>query len=226
MRGLVEQTIVWLVVVVFVGMAIHTPTTVFIETHWPHLELLAKSWKELVLGALLLLILLSLYKRGALRQVVGDKVVQLVAAIAVVHVALLLLFDNAYVSELAGLLIDLRFYLFFVELYVAARYIPGVHKYGLRAAAVGAAFIVVFGVLQVFVLPKDILASIGYSDATIKPYLTVATNKLEKTRAGDCDTTRRRDCAMGELFAERMDRGCPRNRDTMGECCAKEACRL
>ncbi|HCH34631.1 TPA: hypothetical protein DEW05_03840 [Candidatus Saccharibacteria bacterium] len=176
MRGLVEQTIVWLVVVVFVGMAIHTPTTVFIETHWPHLELLAKSWKELVLGALLLLILLSLYKRGALRQVVGDKVVQLVAAIAVVHVALLLLFDNAYVSELAGLLIDLRFYLFFVELYVAARYIPGVHKYGLRAAAVGAAFIVVFGVLQVFVLPKDILASIGYSDATIKPYLTVDLN--------------------------------------------------
>jgi len=176
MRGLVEQMIVWLVVVVFVGMAIHTPATVFIETHWPHLELLAKSWKELVLAALLLLIVASLYKRGALRQVLRDKIVVLVAAIAGIHVALLILFDNAYVSELAGLLIDLRFYLFFVELYVIARFIPGLRRYGLRAAAVGAAIIVLFGILQVFVLPKDILASIGYSDETIKSYLTVDLN--------------------------------------------------
>lgn len=176
MRGLVEQMIVWLVVVVFVGMAIHTPATVFIETHWPHLELLAKSWKELVLAALLLLIVASLYKRGALRQVLRDKIVVLVAAIAGIHVALLILFDNVYVSELAGLLIDLRFYLFFVELYVIARFIPGLRRYGLRAAAVGAAIIVLFGILQVFVLPKDILASIGYSDETIKSYLTVDLN--------------------------------------------------
>lgn len=167
---------VWIVVAVLVGLALHTPVTVFVESGWPSLELLVKSWKEITLALLGVLLVILLVRRGVWREVVRDRYMQIVASIAVLHVVLLVAFDNAYVSELAGLLIDLRYYLFFGELYIAARYIPEVRRYGVRAVAVGAAIVIGFGVLQATVLPKDILAGIGYSEDTIVPYLTVDLN--------------------------------------------------
>ncbi len=171
-----DQCIVWLLAVVFVGVALHTPLTVFIETQWPHLELVAKAWKELLIGVIAIMLILSMGRRGLLGVLLRDKFVILTACIASLHVILVVLFDNSYVSEAAGLLIDLRYYLFFVELYVAARYLHGVRSVVLGAAAVGVGIVILFGVLQVSVLPKDILSHIGYSDATIKPYLTVDLN--------------------------------------------------
>ncbi len=176
MYGFLERVIVWLLVVVLVGVALHTPATVLIETHWPALELLAKAWKELLLGAVLVLLLVVMYRRRLLGKLLSDNYLRLTAAIAVWHVVLLVWFDNAYVSELAGLLIDLRFYLFFAEMYVVARFIPELRRYGLRAAAIGAGIVIGFGALQAVVLPKDTLALLGYSDTTIKPYLTVDLN--------------------------------------------------
>jgi hypothetical protein len=41
----------------------------------------------------------------------------------------------------------------------------------------GAVLVIGFGLLQIFVLPKDILAHIGYSKATITPYLTIDKNQ-------------------------------------------------
>lgn len=172
----IEQLIVWLFAVVFVGVALHTPMSVFIESRWPEFELLAKSWKELVLGLIAALLALSVWRRKLLLDVVFDKFVILAACIALVHLILVAVFDNAYVSEMAGLLIDLRFYLFFVELYVAARYLKDVRRTAIGAAAVGAGIVVVFGVLQVSLLPRDVLSHIGYSSETIRPYLTVDLN--------------------------------------------------
>lgn len=172
----IEQLIVWLFAIVFVGVAIHAPLSVFVESRWPELELLAKSWKELVLGLAGVLLALSVWRRRLVLDVVFDKFVLLVTAIALLHVVLVFMFDNVYMSEMAGLLIDLRFYLFFVELYVAARYLTGLRKIMISAVSVGAAIVVLFGVLQVAVLPKDTLSYIGYSDETIKPYQTVDLN--------------------------------------------------
>lgn len=45
-----------------------------------------------------------------------------------------------------------------------------------RAAVIGAGIVILFGALQAVALPKDILSGIGYSDQTIKPYLTVDMN--------------------------------------------------
>lgn len=125
MTGYIERAIKWLLIIVVIGVAIHTPVTVFIESRWPEYELLVKSWKELLLGLIGVLLAVVLWRRSLLREVLSDKIVLLVAGIALVHVVLLLVFDNAYVSELAGLLIDLRYYLLFVELYVAGKYLTG-----------------------------------------------------------------------------------------------------
>lgn len=169
----IEQLMVWLIAVVFVGVALHTPVSVFIESRWPEYELLAKSWKEIVLGLVAVLLMLSIWRRKLFLDVVCDKFVVLVASIALLHVILVIAFDNSYVSEMAGLLIDLRFYLLFIELYIAARYLDNLRSTVLGAAAIGIGIVVLFGVLQVSVLPKDILESLGYTDETIQPYLTV-----------------------------------------------------
>ena len=176
MNTLVWRVIKWAFVVVLVGMAIHTPATVLVESHWPDYELLAKSWKEIVLGGVLLLLVWQAWRVGKFGELLRDKFVVVVALIAALHVVLLLVFDNSYVSELAGLLIDLRYYLLFIELYVATRLMPSLRRPVLVAATVGCAVVIGFGVLQATILPKDILSPLGYSDATIKPYLTVDLN--------------------------------------------------
>lgn len=176
MNTLVWRVIKWAFVVVLVGMAIHTPATVLVESHWPNYELLAKSWKEIVLGGVLLLLVWQAWRVGKLGELLRDKFVVVVALIAALHVVLLLAFDNSYVSELAGLLIDLRYYLLFIELYAATRLMPSLRRPVLVAATVGCAIVIGFGVLQATILPKDILSPLGYSDATIKPYLTVDLN--------------------------------------------------
>lgn len=176
MNNSVQAGIKWACVVVLVGMAIHTPATVWVESRWPEYELLAKSWKELVLGGMLLLLVWQAWRMGRLGELLRDKFVVLPALIAALHVLLLVVYDNSYVSELAGLLIDLRYYLLFVELYVAARLMPTLRRPLLVAAAVGGVIVIGFGALQATVLPKDVLVPLGYSDATIKPYLTVDLN--------------------------------------------------
>ena len=176
MNTLAWQVIKWAFIVVLVGMAIHTPVTVFVESRWPDYELLAKSWKEIVLGGVLLLLVWQAWRAGKLGELLRDKFVIITALIAALHVVLLLAFDNSYVSELAGLLIDLRYYLLFVELYVAARLMPRLRRPVLMAAAIGCVVVIGFGVLQATILPKDILSPLGYSSETIKPYLTVDLN--------------------------------------------------
>ena len=171
-----QQSIKWVLIIVIIGMAFHTPVTVFVEARWPEYELLAKAWKEILLGGVAVLLAWQAWRVGELKSLLHDKFVILTALIGVLHLVLLILIDNNYVSELAGLLIDLRYYLFFIEMYVALRLTPSLRRPLLVAAAIGAAVIVGFGGLQAIVLPKDVLSPLGYSDATIKPYLTVDLN--------------------------------------------------
>lgn len=171
-----ERLIIVLLAVVLVGLAFHTPVTVWIESQWPAYELLAKAWKELVLGVVAVLLAMYVWRRGVLGELLRDRLVQGVIAIALLHIVLVIAFDNAYVSELSGVLIDLRYYLFFIELYVVARYISWSRRKLLWASGVGVAIVIGFGLLQATVLPHDVLAPLGYSDATIKPYLTVDLN--------------------------------------------------
>lgn len=176
MKRYLELTIVGLFVVVLAGLALHTPVTVFIESRWPELELFVKAWKEVVMGLIAALLAVYLMRQGTFRQALVDRYTVLIIGIALLHAALLVVFDNAYVSEASGLLIDLRYYLLFLELYVVARYIPSARRILLWASGVGVVVVIGFGLLQATVLPRDILSHVGYSDTTIKPYLTVDLN--------------------------------------------------
>lgn len=175
MQRHLERLITGLLVVIVAGLALHTPVMVLIESQ-SIMSIAIKAWKEVLMVCIAVVLGVYLWHRYLFIEVLRDKVILLVGAIALVHVALVVWFDNSYVSELSGLVIDLRNYLLFAELYVVGRYIVAARRTLLVAAGAGALLVIGFGLLQATVLPKDILSVIGYSDATIKPYLTVDLN--------------------------------------------------
>lgn len=175
--ALLQKTTIALLCAIMFGVAFQGVIAVVAEVNAPNYALLLKSWKEVLLGVVGILLLAEAWRSHKLKSLLRDRLLWLIAAIGVLHIALLLLFDNYYVSEFAGLLIDLRFYLLFAECYIAIRLWPEAKKSLQLAAAGGIGVVMVFALLQVTVLPKDILSSIGYSKATIQPYLTVDLNQ-------------------------------------------------
>jgi hypothetical protein len=66
--------------------------------------------------------------------------------------------------------------LFFVLVYVAVRLHPGLRMPFVNVGVAGALIVCGFALLQVFVLPYDVLKYLGYNINTIAPYLTVDLN--------------------------------------------------
>lgn len=173
----IEQLLAGILLVVFGGIVLHAPLTVWKSTLLPDYTLLIKSWKELLM---LLAVPLAVYlvsKKGLWRQFARDRLFQLIVAYAGLHIILLPLFWVGFPQALAGLAIDLRYVLYFGLVYTLIRVTPGYRNLFVKVGIAGALTVVVFALLQVFVLPKDILANIGYQkNVTIAPYLTVDEN--------------------------------------------------
>jgi predicted aspartyl protease len=171
-----RSTIATLLCVVFVGVALQGVVSVLAEVHAGEAALLVKSWKEVLLGVIGVLLAIAVWRSGQWRKVARQKLLWLVAAIAFIHVVLFAVFDNDYVGEIAALLIDLRMYLLFVEVYVAVLLWPELRRTLTVAGIASMGIIASFALLQATVLPRDVLAPLGYSKATIQPYLTVDLN--------------------------------------------------
>lgn len=76
-------------------------------------------------------------------------------------------------AGLYGLLLNCRFLLFFGLAWLAASQNPLLRRHWRRIILLPAAFVVMFGLLQRFVLPHDFLKHFGYGDATIPPFETI-----------------------------------------------------
>jgi hypothetical protein len=145
-------------------------------TLFPDGQLIIKAWKELLILVALVLVAIEVTKRSMWQTLWNDMVIRLSALFVFLHFASLLLMWNGAEQVIAGLMIDLRFVAFFVAVYVACRLYPVWRTPLLIGGVVAAAVSLVFAVLQVTVLPNDILAHIGYGKDTIMPYLTVDQN--------------------------------------------------
>lgn len=160
---------------IFGGIVFHAPLSVGLGVLFPSFELLIKSWKEilmLVAGVLLLVILYQEKKYYLLK----DKLIGLIFLYALLHLGLLFV-NNGLQASLAGLAIDLRYVFYFSLVYMAVRLYPGCKDWFIKTAIGGALVVLVFALLQIFVLPVDVLKYIGYGDSTIAPYLTVDLNE-------------------------------------------------
>lgn len=164
-----------LLCVVFGGIVVTAPLTVGFGTLFPDWALLIKAWKEVLMGAAFILAVVLVTKRGMWRQLMNDWAIRLIAAFGALHILLLLWHWQGAKAAAAGLLIDLRYLLFFVLVYVLVKLAPWYRLRLLIVGAFGAMVVVIFGFLQLF-LPRDILSHIGYGPDTIAPYLTVDRN--------------------------------------------------
>lgn len=173
---LVERILVGILLVVAGGIVIHAPLTVWLGTIWPSHDLLIKSWKELLMGVALVLLIIAAIRRHRVTDFLSDRLMQLCLVYAGLHLVMMMVFQNALQTAGAGLLIDLRFILYFVLVYGTLLLYPSYKKLFISVFVYGAIIVIGFAALQFFVLPKDILSHIGYSKATIAPYLTVDEN--------------------------------------------------
>lgn len=171
--GTISAVILLLVAAVII---IHAPLTVWLGTVLPDYKLEIKAWKEILLALALVLMVADIARQQRVSEFMRDKFVQLALVYAGLHFALVGLFNTDLQQAGAGLLIDLRFVLYFVLVYLLLRLYPGYAKWFKRVFIGGAVVVLGFTVLQQFVLPRDFLTHIGYSRDTIAPYLLVDDN--------------------------------------------------
>lgn len=170
-----EKLYIGILLVIFGGIVLHAPLTVALGTIWPDYSLIIKAWKEIlmVVAGLIMLILLCKSRRFNLLK---DPLVMACLVYGALHLALIPVFNTGTTPVLAGLMIDLRYIVFFVLVYIALKLYPGYTRIFLKVGIAGALVVLIFALLQVFVLPNDFLKYLGYNVHTIAPYLTVDLN--------------------------------------------------
>lgn len=175
-RNLIERVLVGILLVIAALIVVHAPLAVWLGTKWPQSADVIKAWKEILMGVALILLLIEAGRRKKIVELLRDRLVQLPLLYALIHFVLVVVFHNNLGQAGAGLLIDLRYLFYFVLVYATIRLFPNYRRLFLWVLAAGAAVVLTFAVLQIFVLPKDILKHIGYSKETIAPFLTVDEN--------------------------------------------------
>lgn len=171
----VEKIYAAVLAVIFGGIVLHAPLSVGFGVLFPDYDLLIKSWKEVLMLALIPLAVIIVTRHGIWTELLHDWIFRLVVAYAALHILLVGLLYQGAAATAAGLAIDLRYVLFFGLVYVLVRALPAYRQLFIKIGLVGAAIVVGFAVMQLF-LPPDILKHIGYSNETIAPYLTVDQN--------------------------------------------------
>jgi len=173
-RSILDRTIIGLLVAIMALIVIHAPLSVFIGSKIPVLALGIKAWKEIVMVIAVLLVMIR-YGQRLVRDFRRDPLIVLCGLYVVLHIALALPAANGGLAAIAGLMVDLRYIVYFVLVYVVTRYNPRYRAWLWHTAAIGAAVVLGFLLAQ-FVLPVDFLKYLGYNETTIAPYMLVDMN--------------------------------------------------
>src|SRR3990167_5278673 len=150
-----EKILVSLLLVSFGGIVLHAPMAIWLGTVFPEQSMIIKAWKEVLMGVALVLLVGILSRRHKWSDIFADWVIRLAGVYALVYFMLLIPLWQGAGAAIAGMFIDLRYVLFFVLVYSTLRLFPGYRRVFIYTGIVGALFVVVFSVLQVFVLPPD-----------------------------------------------------------------------
>lgn len=170
-----QKFYVGILLVVFAGVLLQGPISVISGNLFPSFALIIKSWKEILMFIAALVALYLIFKTKQF-QIFSDKLIIALVVYALINIILLLYHFQGPAAASAGLVIDLRYLLFFGLIYVAMYFYPQTKPLFIKVATIGAAVVIGFAVLQAFVLPADFLKYIGYGPNTIAPYLTIDQN--------------------------------------------------
>lgn len=165
-----------LLLFVFGLIIFHAPLSVYGGTLFPQADLFIKSWKEILLLTALPIGIYLAMKHSLAKQMQKDYLFLVIASYAALHLLLLLAFETSINQILAGLAIDLRYILFFALFYIAIKLAPEYRRKVILVGLFSTILSVGFSLLQIFILPVDILSHIGYGESTIESYLTIDKN--------------------------------------------------
>ena len=163
-------------VLVMGAIVLHTPVTMFLGMLLPSVAVIIKGWKEAILVLIAMGCLLVLIRDRSLRSMLAkDTLVRLSSAFIGIHLALSMYYFHGWHAFTAGLANDLRYVLIMVVALILSAKVTWLKKVTTRVVAIGALLVGVFGVMQLTVLPHDILQYIGYDwqPGKVAPYLTV-----------------------------------------------------
>lgn len=177
MKNIRQRTLLVLLMTVFVGVVFHAPISVWLGSLFPEQYVAIKAWKEVLLCASAILLAWEITDRHRWRQVLQDRLIQLPLAYMTLHFLLLGVFFVGWTAAVAGLLIDLRFIALFMIVYLSLGMFQEWRRPLIIGGAAAATVSLLFALLQVTVLPPDILSYIGYGPDSIAPYLTVDQNQ-------------------------------------------------
>jgi hypothetical protein len=160
-------------------LPVHAVFSTWAISNFGHQDIF-KSWKEILLFAVAFpLALGAAYRKPEIiRELLAKKINKLAMLFIGLNAIMLLVSHYGLRSEAAGFAFNTRFLVYFLYAQIVASYVD---KESLRRVAswliyLGGGLIVLFGFLQVVLLPKDLLAHLGYSKFTILPYYTVSQN--------------------------------------------------
>jgi len=162
--------------VIFVGVLFHAPLSTGLGTLLPDYAIYIKAWKEVLIVLLSILAIVLVTKHELWPTIWKSWIIRLCLLYALLHFALLTVINHGMLASVAGLMIDLRFIAFFLLSYVYGLIEPEAKQRAFKAVAVSTIVVIGFGLLQITVLPDDVLKYIGYSNDTIAPYGTIDKN--------------------------------------------------
>lgn len=141
-------------------------------------EDLIKIWKELLLSVLAVFCGYIVFRDKELRtRFQSDLLFKLIGAYVLLHLlrGVVALVNNDVTLEalLFALIINLRFLVFFSVAYVVGTQSQWLHERWVKIVLWPAAVVIIFGLLQQFILPKDFLTHFGYGPDTIPAVATV-----------------------------------------------------
>jgi hypothetical protein len=164
-----------ILLIIFGGIVLQAPISVGLGTLLPHFDLPIKAWAEILMIIATVLAAIILRREHRL-TILKEPLIIGVGIYVALYALSAALFRGELSSVAAGLAIDLRYVLFFVLVYIALSLYAERRQLFIKVGIAGALVVMTFALLQVFVLPADVLKYIGYNSNTIAPYLTVDQN--------------------------------------------------
>jgi hypothetical protein len=167
----------WIIALILILLPFHAFLTVWASSAFGHYTPL-RLWKEGLITIVFVGAIYILAVSAAVRkQLFSSWLVRLIAIYAVlVLICGAVAFSRHGVNLKAfayGTLLDLRFLVFFLLVWVVAACSPILRLKWRRLLLVPAALVVVFGIIQYLFLPYDFLKHFGYGTSTISPYETI-----------------------------------------------------
>lgn len=175
MKTYTDKLAAGLSALVFLIIPFHAFITVWASTLVGHFVLL-RLWKELILIILSIIVCYWLVSEKELRQkVLNDRLIRLIALYIILTVVLGLIsyFLNLVTPKALGyaLISNLRFMLWFGIIFIIAARSNWLLNHWHKLIFWPLSIVVVFGILQFFILPHDFLMHFGYNNSHSLTYV-------------------------------------------------------